>query len=57
MSEFIYYIHYMPGFKRGKPDGLSKHSGEEKSGTDAYFFNKGQLLDLTNDNLEEEEDM
>ena len=31
MSEFIYHIHYRPGFKLGKPDGLSRRSEEEKS--------------------------
>ena len=40
----------------GKPDGLSRHSGEEKSGMDAHFFDKGQLLDLENDDVGEEED-
>ena len=56
MSEFIYHIHYRPGFKMGKPDGLSKRSGEEKSGMDAHFFNKGQLPDHKNDDAREEED-
>ena len=55
MSEFIYHIHYRPGFKIGKPDGLSRRSGEEKSGMDAHLFNKGQLLDLKNDDSGEEE--
>ena len=40
----------------GKPDGLSRLSAEEKSGMDAHFFDKGQLLDLENDDVEEEED-
>ena len=40
----------------GKPDGLSRRSGEEKSGMDAHFFNEGQLLDLENDDVGEEED-
>ena len=40
----------------GKLDGLSRCSGEEKSAMDAHFFDKGQLLDLGNDNVEEEED-
>ena len=57
MSEFIYHIHYRPGFKMGKPDGLCRSLGEEKSGMDAYFFDKGQLLDLENDNVGEEEDV
>ena len=39
-----------------KPDGLSRRSGEEKSGMDAHFFNEGQLLDLENNNVGEEED-
>ena len=46
MSEFRYNIHYRPGTKMGKPDGLSRRSGEEKSGMDAKFFEEGQLLDL-----------
>ena len=40
----------------GKPDGLSRRSGEEKSGMDAHFFDKGQLRDLENDDVGEEED-
>ena len=40
----------------GKPDGLSRRSGEEMSGMDTYFFDAGQLLDLENDDLGEEED-
>ena len=39
-----------------KPDSLSRCSGEEKSGMDAHFFNEGQLLDLKNDDVKEEED-
>ena len=56
MSEFIYHIHYRPGFKMGQLDGLSRRSGEEKSGMDTHFFDKGQLLDLENDNVGEEKD-
>ena len=56
MSEFIYHIHYRPGFKMGKPDGPSGHSDKEKSGMDEHFFNDGQLLDLDNDHVKEEED-
>ena len=33
----------------GKSDGLSRHSGEEKSAMDAKFFEEGQLLDLEED--------
>ena len=40
----------------GKPDGLSRRSGEEKSGMDAHFFNERQLLDLENDDVGEEKD-
>ena len=40
----------------GKPDGLSRRSGEEKSGMDVDFFNEGQLLDLENEDVGEEED-
>ena len=39
-----------------KPDGLSRHSGEEKSEINTHFFNEGHLLDLENDNVGEEED-
>ena len=46
MSEFRNIIHYRPGTKMGKPDGLSKRSGQEKSGMDAESFEEGQLLDL-----------
>ena len=56
MSEFIYYIHYRPRFKMGKPDGLSRRSREEKSEMDGNFFNEGQLLDLENDDVGKEED-
>ena len=51
MSEFIYHIHYRPGFKMGKPDVLSRRSGEEKSRIDSHFFDEGQLQDLENDNV------
>ena len=57
MSEFIYHIHYRPGFKMGKPDGLSRRSGEEKSGMDAHFCDIAQLLDLENDDIGEEKDV
>ena len=40
----------------GKPDSLSRRSGEEKSGMDAYFFDEGELLDLENDDAGEEQD-
>ena len=56
MFEFIYHIHYRPGFMMGKPDGLSRRSGQEKFGMDPHFFDEGQLLDLDNDDVEEEED-
>ena len=56
MSEFIYHIHYTPGFKIGKPNGLSSRSRKEKSVMDAHFFDEGQLLDLENDDVGEEED-
>ena len=56
MSGFIYHSHYRPGFKMGKPDGLCRCSGEEKSGMDTHFFNEGQLQDLKKNNVGEEED-
>jgi len=43
MSEFFYIIHYKPGSKMSKADGLSRRSGEEKSGMEARFFDEGQL--------------
>ena len=57
MAEFIYHIHYRLGFQIGKADGLARHSGEEKSGMDANFFDEIQLLYLENDNVGEEEEM
>ena len=54
MSEFRYNIHYQPGPKIGKPDGLSRRSGEEKSGIDARFFEEGQLLDIGEDKNDNE---
>ena len=56
MSEFTYYMHYGPGFKIGKPDGISRHLGVAKSGMYAHFFDEGQLLELENDDVVEEED-
>jgi len=41
----------------GKPDCLSKRSGEEKSGMEAKFFHEGQLLDLGEDNEGNAEDV
>ena len=40
----------------GKPDCLSRRSEEEKSGMDAYFLDEGELLDVENDDVGEEED-
>ena len=40
----------------GKPDGLSRRSGEQKSGIDAHIFNEEQLLNIDNDDVEEAED-
>ena len=56
MSGFIYHIHYRHEFKMGKPDGLSRRSGEPKFGMDTHFFDKAQLLELENDDAREEED-
>ena len=39
----------------GKPDGLSRRSGEEKSGMEAQFLEERQLLDLEEDNDGEEQ--
>ena len=41
----------------GKLDGLSTRSGEEKSGMEVQFFNEGQLMDLEEGNVGEEEDV
>ena len=41
----------------GKPDGLSRYSGEEKSGMDSHFFDERKLLHLENDDVGEEEDV
>ena len=44
----------------GKPDGLSRRSGEEKSGMEAQFFDEEQLMHLEQDKVgkeEEREDM
>ena len=38
----------------GKPDGLSRRSGEEKLGMDAKFLQEGQLLDLGEDENDNE---
>ena len=56
MSEYIYHIHYRPVLKVGKPVGLSRRSGEQKSRMDVHSFDEGQLLDLENDDVGEEED-
>jgi len=40
----------------GKADGLSRHSGEDKSSMEAKSFDKGQLLDLEEDDAEERGD-
>ena len=39
----------------GKPNALSRRSGQEKSGIDVHFFDERQLLDLENDDVGEEE--
>ena len=56
LSEFINHIHYRHGFKMGQPDGLSRCLGEEKSTMYTDFLYKGQLLDLENDDVGEEQD-
>ena len=40
----------------GKPNGLSRRAEKEKSEIAAHFFNEGQLLDLKNDDVMEQED-
>ena len=54
MSEFRYNIHYRPVTKMGKPDGLSRRSGQEKSGMDGNLFEEGHLLDLVEDENDNE---
>ena len=54
MFEFIYEVHYRPGFTMGKPGGLSRRLGEEKSRIDAHLFDEGLLPDLENDNVGKE---
>ena len=54
MSEFRDNIHYRLETKMGKPDGLSRRSGQEKSGMNAKFFEEGQLLDLGEDEHDNE---
>ena len=54
MSEIRYNIHYRPVTKIGKPDGISRRSGEETSGMHAKFFEKGQLLNLGEDENDNE---
>ena len=39
----------------GKPGSLSRRLGQGKSGIDEHFFNKVQLLDLENNEVEEDE--
>ena len=55
MSEFQYQIHYRPGSRMGKPDGLSRRSGKEISGMEDQFFEDAQLLDLEGDDVGEKE--
>ena len=40
----------------GKPDGLSRCSGQQKSGLDAHLCDEGQLLDVENNDVGEEQD-
>ena len=41
----------------GKPDGLSRRSGEEKSGMEAKFFEDGQLLVLPDEEENDADDI
>ena len=43
LSAFTYTIHYRPGKAMGKPDALTRRTGEEKSGADERIFEEGQL--------------
>ena len=55
MCEDISHIYYKHGVKIGKPDYLSRHSGKEKSRMEAHIADEGQLLNLKNDDVGEEE--
>ena len=57
MSKFIYHIYYGPAIKMDKPDSLSWHLGQEKSGMNNNFFDEWQLLDHNNDDVGDEEDV
>ena len=46
MCESRSKIRPRPGSKIGQPDGLSRHSGEEKTAMDAMFLEEGLLLDM-----------
>ena len=54
LSEFRYNIHYRRRTKMGKPDGLCRRSGQEKSGMDAKLMEEGQLLDQEEDENDNE---
>ena len=54
LSEFRYNIHYRRRTKMGKPDGLCRPSGQEKSGMDAKLMEEGQLLDQEEDENDNE---
>ena len=49
MSEFCHNIYNGLGRKIGKPDGLSRRSGEETSGMEGTSFDDVQLLELRED--------
>ena len=52
MSKFSYQIYYCPAKKMGKPDSLSRCLEKEKFRMEVQFLNKGQLLNLEEDNNE-----
>ena len=57
MSEFIYCVHYRPGFRMVKPNSLSRYLVKEKSRIYAQFFDEVQLLDQDNDDVGDDENV
>ena len=49
MCDVCYNIHYRPGTKIRKPDGLARHLGEEKSQMYGKFLEAAQFLYLGED--------
>ena len=43
LADFHYMIHYRLGPSMGKPDGITRRTGDEKAGLEQRLFNEGQL--------------